>query len=157
MIYLLDRDPLTAAKMLADEDLLETIRELNVAIEAAHFLLDGKGEHDTLTHWIASDAAAYRWAWEMWAGCLAVYQNRYHAHWRSISVASLYFLPKGIAQTGYSRPPPQNVARKYRGRDPVLAYRNAYFAQAVKPHWSAPDKMPSWFSERIEREIKEYV
>lgn len=155
MIYLLDRSPLRAATMLADKEVNTSALEVARTLVEVPRLLNGKGEHDTFTHWVASDEAAYVWTAAFYIALLVTFSERFKdSHGLAAGAWRLMTPPPTVGRTGQCRPPPQNVARRYRCGDPVTAYRNAYFENVYLPHWSAPDKMPDWFSERVEQEIR---
>lgn len=152
MIYILDRDPAIAARMLADETLIKSIAEIAEVLRRAHEM----ESQDPLICWARSDRLAYDWMYLYYECALIRFHNRFkrqHAMWRSS--IELRDRPTEILNTGWLRPPPQCVSRRYRQSDSVEAYRHAYFDHCPTRHWSAPDSMPDWFSARLTRAIKE--
>lgn len=169
MIFILDRDPMRAAKALSDEDIIRSIPEIVQTLCGAHAMLDGPqvaarrvpgGSFGvpvtTLTHWAASDYEAYMWLITMGTWCIEQYRKRFgRTHAAENSMHELIAVPQNIAELGWMRPPPLDVPYRFRSRNHVDAYRAAYFAKALQPHWSSPDFMPVWYAARLESALKE--
>jgi hypothetical protein len=174
-IFVLDADPLVAAKYHNDRHVVKMILESAQLLSNAHHMLN---EHTTggrrpvrgllrpanVRHpcaiWARSSTGAYRWLHALMGGLLVEFAARYgrqHVYGYPPK-ASLYTRlaaePLGLPD----QPAPafaQAMPLHYRRPDPVQAYRLYYFYE--KSHlacWRAPSSVPDWWDELGVTEIR---
>lgn len=162
-IFVLDADPLVAAKYHNDRHVVKMILESAQLLSTAHHMLDGQGakrvrgilrpshQNHPCALWARANSGAYQWLHGLMGGLLSEYMARYgrqHVYGYPPK-ASLYTrlavepydLPKGPAP-----PFAQAMPLKYRRPDPVAAYRLYYFYE--KSHlacWREPASVPDWW------------
>jgi hypothetical protein len=171
-IFVLDADPLVAAKYHNDRHVVKMILESAQLLSTAHHVLDGQAarrvrgilrpshQSHPCARWARSNSGSYQWLHGLMGGLLSEYMARYgrqHVYGYPPK-ASLYTRlavePYGLPK-GPLPPFAQAMPLKYRRPDPVQAYRLYYFYE--KSHlacWRAPSSVPPWWDELGVTEIR---
>lgn len=160
-IFVLDTDPLRAARYYIDQHIGRTILDSARMLWTAHVELDGLFEAQRMipafhfpvdvNHswnvWTRQSVANYDWLYLLLWGLLCEFYTRYgHRH----NYATFYklLLPHPKHPTMDKEPTawPQVMPNGYRQPDVVKAYREYYFFE--KSHiatWKSPAKKPDWW------------
>lgn len=154
-IFVLDRDPRLAARMLCDRHLGKLLIESAQLLSTAHHMLDKRAPVNAYkpTHvnhpcsiWTRSASLNYRWLWNHADEIGIEYRRRYgRFHKSHFVVHNLRLEPRNIAhgETDFAQAMP-NI---YKRLDPVLAYRLYYvFEKQGFAKWKYPGVEPAWFT-----------
>ena len=161
-IFVLDANPITAARFHNDRHVVKMILESCQLLATAHHKLDGRvparielrpthGNHPC-SLWVRSSADAYRWLHMLCGGLLMEFRERYgHPHSYVETWERLFWAPAGndtFNEPGYYQHPLCMPAHCKVEGDPVRSYRNYYIRE--KQHlasWYHGDasKVPNWF------------
>lgn len=163
-IFVLDANPLEAARFHNDRHVSKMILESAQILSTVHVKLDGIGlaykrvGKDLLrpTHmnhpcvaWARAGSANYLWLQALMAALTEQYSARWGAtHAYAGLAATLATLPRQLPLTASHTRWPQCMPMRYQGADPVLAYRRYYVAE--KQHlatWSPPASVPEWWTD----------
>ena len=153
-IFILDRDPVLAARYLADRHVVKMTLESFQMLSTVHRVW-GSTEglykithlHHPCTVWLLTSASNYRWLVSHVESMHEEYTLRYQKTHKSFR--TLYHLVKD--------PPPQledkgltpfalAMSEVYKREDPVLSYRLYYITDKIRLcHWKSPSQEPPWF------------
>ena len=153
-IFYVDCDPKKAARALCDRHVckmvLETAQILCTAAAALGQTPPYKPTHKEhpVVKWAGYSRHNFIWALTHGMELAQEYQNRYqrtHSSSRILEQASAWvLLPPDVGPT----PPAQAMPEKYRGDDPVEAYRRYYIGEKASfATWRRPSSPPLWWPE----------
>lgn len=147
-IFLLDKDPLVAAKLHCDKHVVKMIVEYAQLLSTAHRQLGYSGDacykqthrNHPAAVWARSSVSNYSWLLRLLKACLAEYTHRYgRVHATSRIVPFLEHPPEKLEDAGLLEFP-QTMPEQYRAADPVAAYQKFYLAE--KMHFAKWTKRP---------------
>jgi hypothetical protein len=155
-VFAVDRDPVRAARALCDRHVVKmTLETAQILCTAARVRLRQRApyrpthaNHPCVT-WAATRRANWEWLVRHGLALADVYERRYGRVHPSRAVIA------GMARAG---PPPskgrrqrfaQVMPERYRGRDPVAAYRRYYAGEKARfATWKPPARPPRWWPGR---------
>ena len=151
-IFILDKDPVTSARMACDTHASKMVLETAQLLCATHshfgYPAPYKPTHrnHTCTVWVRASRANYLWLWRF--GCAQSDEfefRRGKRHKSSAVIKALHTPPPEI--TGDELTPfAQCMPDEYRGPDPVEAYRRFYKAdKASFATWNWGRQAPEWW------------
>jgi len=158
-IFVLDTNPLTAAKMHCDKHCVKMILETAQMLSTAHHVYE-TSEADKVykkahlnhpcTKWIRESKANYGWAYDLYFALLMEFQSRRGKDHKSGELwHHLIKAPADMPDIGLT-PFAQAMPDKYKGPCPVEAYRAYYMgdkASIAEWNWGTP--APSWFKKNL--------
>ena len=159
-IFVLDKDPRVAARMLCDKHVPKMIVESAQMLSTAHRQLDGDDYADThklyknamvnhpSTIWVRSSHMHYRYLYDLFVALCDEYTYRYgkqHASDRQLRVP-LAKAPDNIPQVTWN-PPPQCMPEEYKMTSSILAYRKYYINDKGSFSTWKNRPTPYWFRE----------
>jgi hypothetical protein len=154
-IFVLDPDPMWAARYHCDKHVVKMILESCQMLCNAHSVLDGATMPLKPTHvnhpcskWARVSKANYLWLWRLTYNLLAQYRSRFqkmHAYEKDGLVNHLSFHPAMMDHDGKLTPFVQAMPEIYKNEDAVIAYRVYYFYE--KRHFAKwkTGSIPSWW------------
>jgi len=153
-LFILDRDPVIAARWQCDRHVVKmTLEAAQILCSAAHLLGQRAPYRPThLQHpcvrWTAATRGNWRWVVEHGLALAAEYERRYGRAHKSSAVLRW-------AQRSGAGPPLDGGRRqrfamampeKYQGSDPVASYRAYYLAEKARfATWRSPARRPPWW------------
>lgn len=159
-MFVLDDDPVEAAKMHCDKHVVKMILESAQILCTSHYLVADVLPNPTppykKTHtkhpcckWVAESFANYNWLCQLGKALCREYTYRYRKTHKSEKVidwcAQNY--PHGIPQSAMT-PFPQAMPKQYRQANPVMAYRQYYLCAKLEfAKWTKRSK-PTWVVDR---------
>lgn len=170
-IFVLDTDPLRAARYHNDKHVCKMILESTQMLCTAHIELDGLYEAQRAipalirpahvmhpcNRWARASIANYDWLCLLLWGLLGEFYTRYgHEHGYVTLYKQLLSHPKSSTMAKTPTPWVQCMLENYKQPDTVKAYREYYFFE--KSHiatWKSPAKKPDWWID-LEKLTKKY-
>lgn len=153
-IFILDKDPNKAAKMLCDKHVVKMIVESAQILSTVHHIYDSKSKHLVYkkTHekhpcvlWACKSKDNYLWLLNHLHELIKEYNYRYHKIHKTTEIKKiLEEAPKGLFSVGLT-PFAQVVPEEYRQKDTVKAYRKFYKKEKQSFAKWTKRKKPSWF------------
>ncbi|HOW29735.1 MAG TPA: pyrimidine dimer DNA glycosylase/endonuclease V [archaeon] len=155
-IFILDKGPIKAAKMLCDKHVVKMIVESAQILSTVHHLFDSKHKHLVYkkTHerhpcviWAGTSKQNYLWLLEHLHALIEEYEYRYNKKHKTTEIKKiLENYPKNIPDIGLT-PFAQAIPEEYRQKNAVKAYREFY--KKEKSHFAKWTKResPIWFLE----------
>lgn len=157
-IFVLDKDPVKAAKYLCDKHVVKMIVETAQLLSTAHHVLDKSRAPKTIyksTHanhpcakWVRECVGNYNWAFEHFDALLQEYTKRYKKTHKSQTLRmALYWPPKNIDGVVSFRVTPfaQAMPVQYKQDNAVEAYRSYYKGEKKAFATWKFTRAPSWF------------
>lgn len=158
-VFAVDRDPVRAARALCDRHVVKmTLEAAQILCSAARAQL-GQSAPYRATHahhpcvlWAAARRANWEWLVRHGLALADEYGRRFGRVHRSRAVI-LCMARRGPAADGRRRQAfAQVMPERYRGRDPVAAYRRYYAAEKARfATWRGPSHPPRWWGGAIAR------
>jgi hypothetical protein len=154
-IFVLDKDPVKAAKMLCDKHVVKMSVESAQILSTVHHLFDSKHKHLVYkkTHekhpcvvWASASKQNYLWLLKHLHALLEEYNYRYEKTHGTTKVKEiLESIPEGIPDIGLTAFA-QALPQEYKQKDAVKAYREFY--KKEKSHFAkwTKRKKPEWFN-----------
>lgn len=153
-VFAVDRDPVRAARALCDRHVVKmTLESAQILCSAARTRL-GQPAPYRATHaehpcvvWAAARRANWDWLVRHGLALADEYGRRFGRVHRSRAViarmARLGPAADGRRRQGFAQVMPE----RYRGRDPVAAYRRYYAGEKARfATWRAPSRPPRWWA-----------
>ena len=156
-IFILDEDPIQAARMQCDKHVVKMPLESAQMLSAAHRTIDYdtlptdskiyqvSHQHHPCTKWVMKSLANYMWLWNHFKALANEYEYRYyleHKSWWTLRDV-LSQPPKNIADIGLT-PFAQAMPEQYKNDDAVVAYRDFYKSEKKKFLNYRKRTAPSW-------------
>ena len=153
-LFVLHRDPRIAARWQCDRHVVKmTLETAQILCSAAHLL--GQKAPYRPTHlghpcvvWTAASRGNWRWVVAHGLALAEEYERRFGRRHKSLAVLR-WAERSGAgppAQSGRRRKFVMAMPEKYRGPDPVQAYRRFYQAEKARlAPWRAPARPPPWW------------
>jgi hypothetical protein len=151
-IFVLDPDPIQAARMLCDKHIPKMVLETAqlLCTTHAHF---GHAVPYKPTHrnhpcavWLRESRANYTWAWLHGCALADEYTHRYGKVHKSESVIESLRTPPSALGEYDQTPFVQCMPDEYRGHDAVLAYRRYYIGDKSRfARWGRGRLAPDWW------------
>ena len=156
-IFILDKDPVIAARMYCDKHLVKMLCELGQLLSTAHYEHDSSVKHLVYkkTHynhpcskWCRLTSSNYDWTYYHFIELCFEYERRYKkVHLTYKKLANLLFInpcPQGPL-TEFAQAMPD----EYKNEDPVIAYRQYYISDKSRFAKWQYSKIPEWFEFRM--------
>jgi hypothetical protein len=136
-IFVLDRDPVIAAKLHTDKHVVKMILETAQLLSTAHHVLDGQKHISQYiykkTHtnhpcavWVRQSSANYKWTVGLFAALLDEFEYRYNkVHSSARLLPYLRLWPRNIS-VGSLTPFAQAMPDEFKNSDGVIAYQQYY-------------------------------
>lgn len=161
-IFILDIEPMVAAKYHSDIHLRAMIKESAQMMSTAHRVLDDRTDVYKTTHinnrcmrWVRQSMTNYDWLYDLFCYMHEEYVSRFNKPHLSYSLLAdkLREPPEYIDDIGLT-PFAQAMPVEYQQPDVVQAYRNYYCTKLHFCHWSPPAYKPWWVSEFLLNQAK---
>ncbi len=153
-IFILDKNPKTAARMLCDKHVVKMIVESAQIRSTVHHILDSKHKHLVYkkTHekhpcvlWAKESKENYLWLLNHLHALIEEYEYRYNKNHKTLEIKKiLETIPKNISSIGLTTFA-QAIPEEYRQKNAIKAYREFY--KKEKSHfakWTRREP-PNWF------------
>lgn len=154
-IFILDKNPNTAARMLCDKHVVKMIVESAQILSTVHHLYDSPHKHLVYkkTHekhpcviWAGKSKENYLWLLEHLSELIKEYEYRYCKHHKTTEIKKILETPpKSLLSIGLTEFA-QAIPEEYKQKDAVKAYREFY--KNEKAHFAkwTKRKKPAWFN-----------
>jgi len=157
-IFVLDTDPLIAAKMHCDKHCVKMILETAQMLSTAHHVYETpeadkvyKKAHlnHPCTKWIRESKANYRWAFDLYFELLTEFRvRRGKSHKSAELMYDLFKVPEDMPDVGLT-PFAQAMPDEYKRSCPVEAYRAYYMGEKASiAEWNWGTPTPHWFNKK---------
>ena len=152
-IFVLDRNPKKAAKMLCDKHVVKMIVESAQILTTIHHLYDSKQKHLVYkkTHekhpcviWAGNSKENYLWLLEHLSELIKEYEYRYGKFHKTTEIKKILETPpKGLLSVGLTDFA-QAIPEEYKQKNAIKAYREFY--KKEKMHFAkwTKRKKPNW-------------
>lgn len=155
-IFVVDYDPVEAAKALGDKHVVRMILESAQMLCTAHRMIDGDVPDNfyKITHknhpcakWVREAQENYIWLAIHWVALMEEYKQRYGKNHACLKLyPDLLFPPKGLTQFWGSEPP-LAMPDEYKIGGPLESYRNYYKYGKAHLHKWTNREAPEWLQE----------
>ena len=154
-IFVLDKDPETAASYHCDKHVVKMIVESAQMLSTAHHVLDGDQAINNLykkTHtnhpcsvWCRENSTNYIWLYDLFCSLCDEYTKRYNkVHLTDTKLREvLWDLPNNISN-GRMTPFPKAMPEELKVKDAVASYRKYYKAKDIDMQWK--NEIPQWYT-----------
>lgn len=156
-LFVLDRDPVAAARAQCDKHVvkmpLETAQMLCAVLTALGVRTPYRATHTRhpCTLWVGETRENWAWAVEHGLALADEYARRYGKEHKSRAVIEWAAAHGERPGAGALTPFAQAMPDQYRDADPVVAYRAFYRAEKARfATWRAPATTPAWWPQQAD-------
>lgn len=160
-IFVLDKDPMLAAKYHCDKHIVKMILESAQLLCSAHWVSGSQAKY-RLTHknhpcsiWVRESIENYDWMC-YFSMCLCMeYTSRYGKTHKSQETIEWCCINKpNLNSTGVVSDHPLCMPEKYKSDDVVTSYRSYYLGEKMEfAKWSKSEK-PPWVTQVVDTELE---